>query len=247
MENIENTISVITVCYNCAAALELTVQSVLAQDYGHMEFIVVDGNSSDNTSEVLQRYRDSISVCISEPDDGVYDAMNKGLRHATGEWVLFMNAGDVFASASVLSTIFSRPIPAGKSFLYSDFWLRRADGSTVLRHTDRHQGEVHHQNAIYRRSLHSQYGYYVVTHPYIVSDLLFFMAVPEQQYLKVDSPIAIVQSGGLSDSLWCSEQAWAVKVVYGIETIPRIFLRDMRMRFGLWRRNLLKKNHNHDQ
>lgn len=241
MENIRDKVSIITVCYNCSAALESTVQSVLSQSYSNKEYIVIDGNSTDNTPEVLQRYSHAIDVCVRESDDGVYDAMNKGLRLASGEWVIFMNAGDTFASDDVLSSIFSKPIPSDKSFLYSDFWLLNADGYRTLRHTDRHIGEVHHQNAIYRRSLHERYGYYIVTHPYIVSDLLFFMAVPEHQYLKVDSPIAIVLAGGLSDSLWCSEQAWAVKVIYGIETIPQIFFRDIRMRFGIWRKKIKKR------
>ena len=87
----------------------------------------------------------------------------------------------------------------------------------------RNKGEIHHQNIIYRRNLHLTFGYYIVTHPYIVSDLLFFLAIPESQYLKLKGHIADVKAGGVSDNLWCLIQSWAAKVIYGIDTIPHIF------------------------
>lgn len=88
--------SVITVCYNAEATLEDTIQSVISQTYHHVEYIIVDGASKDRTMDIVNRYRDRISVVVSEPDKGLYDAMNKGIRLATGDYLCFLNAGDSF-------------------------------------------------------------------------------------------------------------------------------------------------------
>ncbi len=90
-------LTVITVCYNAAPALDMTLRSVTAQSARkRMEIIVIDGGSTDNTPEVLDRYRDRIDRIVSEPDGGIYNAMNKGLALSTGKYVNFMNAGDRF-------------------------------------------------------------------------------------------------------------------------------------------------------
>lgn len=96
------TISIITVVYNGENLLEGTIQSVLQQTYPHIEYIVVDGQSKDGTLAIIHRYADKISTWISEPDKGLYDAMNKSLDLATGDFVWFMNAGDrIFAPDTV--------------------------------------------------------------------------------------------------------------------------------------------------
>ena len=86
--------SIITVTYNAGKVLEDTIQSVVFQTYRNVEYILVDGGSTDNTLEIAHKYRDRISQLISEPDKGLYDAMNKGIRMATGDYLCFLNAGD---------------------------------------------------------------------------------------------------------------------------------------------------------
>ena len=103
---------------------------------------------------------------------------------------------------------------------------------------NRHNGDVHHQNAIYRRNLHARYGYYIVTHPYIISDLLFFLAVPEEMYQKTDILISKIKYGGISCQPWCAEQVSAAKVIYGYDTIPHIFYMYVRLHFSLFRKNM---------
>lgn len=88
--------SVITVTYNAAAVLEDTIQSVILQTYHHVEYIIVDGASKDGTLAIVDRYRDRIARVVSEPDKGLYDAMNKGIELATGDYLCFLNAGDSF-------------------------------------------------------------------------------------------------------------------------------------------------------
>lgn len=103
-------ISVITVVKNDAPGLKKTAQSVLEQDYPELEWIVIDGGSTDGTVEAIRKYVSRISYWCSEPDLGPYDAMNKGLSKATGEWVIFMNAGDAFYANKTLTGIFNSPI-----------------------------------------------------------------------------------------------------------------------------------------
>lgn len=95
-------ISVITVCFNAEKEIEKTLRSVIGQTYRDFEYIVVDGKSTDRTLDIIQRYSDRITCIISEPDTGIYNAMNKGVRLAKGEYCLFMNAGDTFANAQAL-------------------------------------------------------------------------------------------------------------------------------------------------
>lgn len=113
---------VITVCRNAAALLEDTIKSVIGQEYDNLRYIVIDGASTDGTQDIIKRYADRIAYWVSEPDRGIYDAMNKGLdaarrleqEHGDEEshksWVNFMNAGDKFADTRVLFDVFSEPI-----------------------------------------------------------------------------------------------------------------------------------------
>ena len=95
MHNKQPRISIITVVYNGVNFLEETIQSVLKQNYNNIEYIVIDGGSTDGTVDIIKRYEDKIDYWVSERDDGIYDAMNKGMVVATGDFVNFMNGGDV--------------------------------------------------------------------------------------------------------------------------------------------------------
>lgn len=97
--------SIVTVVYNGALEIEKTLKSCLEQDYAYKEYIVVDGVSTDKTLEIIDKYQNKISSIIIEPDQGIYDAMNKAIKVATGDWILFMNSGDSFYDLCVLSRI----------------------------------------------------------------------------------------------------------------------------------------------
>lgn len=101
------TVSLITVCYNSASTLEETLQSVSAQDYPHIEYIVIDGASTDGSLDILSRYKSKIQQLVSEPDQGIYDAMNKGIALATGDIIGLLNADDLYANNNVISKIVS--------------------------------------------------------------------------------------------------------------------------------------------
>jgi len=100
-------ISIITVTYNAEKLVERTVKSVLAQTFSSIEYIIIDGASVDGTLWIIEKYKPRIQKVISEMDKGIYDAMNKGLQVATGDYVLFLNAGDEFYSDTTLNDVFS--------------------------------------------------------------------------------------------------------------------------------------------
>lgn len=111
-------ISVITVCYNAAETIEETIQSVLEQTYADIEYIIIDGGSTDGTVEIIRKYAGRLAYWVSEPDKGIYDAMNKGIAAATGEYINFMNAGDTFHNEKVVEEVFSRDYPESCSVIY---------------------------------------------------------------------------------------------------------------------------------
>lgn len=117
-------LSVITVCFQAKASVQATFASLLAQTWTDFEYLVVDGGSTDGTKELLEASAPAFSQAgvrfrwRSEPDRGIYDAMNKGVRMAAGEWLLFLNAGDLLADAQVLARVFAAPANAG--ILYGD-------------------------------------------------------------------------------------------------------------------------------
>ncbi len=98
-------VSIITVCLNAQNTIEVTIQSVLSQTYQNIEYIIVDGVSTDGTGQVISRYQDKISKIVSEKDSGIYDAMNKGVRLATGDIIYFLNADDRFYDHRVIEDV----------------------------------------------------------------------------------------------------------------------------------------------
>ena len=98
-------VSIITVCYNGEKTIRDTIKSVLTQDYPDIEYIVIDGLSKDTTIDIVNEYRGKISKIISEPDQGIYDAMNKGVKYSTGDIVGILNSDDFFENPSVISDV----------------------------------------------------------------------------------------------------------------------------------------------
>lgn len=127
-------ISIITVVFNGVKTIDSCIKSVLSQDYPFIEYIVVDGNSSDGTQEVVRSFGDKIKIFVSEPDKGIYDAMNKGISLASGEVIGLLNADDFYANAMVLSDVV-KSIQATKAYAcYGDLeYVDATDETTVTR------------------------------------------------------------------------------------------------------------------
>ncbi|WP_353127794.1 glycosyltransferase family 2 protein [Parapedobacter pyrenivorans] len=161
------TLTIITVVYNNVRDIERTLLSVIHQTYPHIEYIVVDGGSNDGTVEVISRYASHIACMKSEPDDGIYDAMNKGLAMATGDYVLFMNSGDEIYSPDTVEDVFSTVADAdiyyGETELFDADWhslgLRRhAIPERFTWRSFRYGMNISHQAIYIRRSIVGQYN-----------------------------------------------------------------------------------------
>lgn len=111
-------ISIVTVVYNGAADINETLKSVLEQNYPSIQYIVIDGGSTDETLRIINQYKNQIEIIVSESDNGIYDAMNKGISYCKGQWVNFMNCGDTFYSSETLETVFTDSLNRNLDVIY---------------------------------------------------------------------------------------------------------------------------------
>lgn len=151
-------ISIITVCRNVGENILDTILSVRSQTYSNIEYIVVDGASSDNTVDFIKRSSSLIDKWITEKDTGIYDAMNKGLRLATGDWINFMNVGDRFADKDVITRVFSENIPDNIKVIGGNTNNFFADGRIEVHYAEggdaiRYRMPFSHQSCFVKRKL----------------------------------------------------------------------------------------------
>lgn len=152
--------SIITVCYNASATIGQTIASVLGQTYGNLEYIVIDGKSTDGTISLLQGIQDRRLKFISEKDTAIYNAMNKGLRLASGDYLIFLGPDDTFFDEDVLAKVAGKA-SEGNDVLYGDVMLktrRRLYDGPFSRWTWGHRN-ICHQSIFYPRAVYSNYNY----------------------------------------------------------------------------------------
>ena len=123
-----NKISVITVVYNDAKNIRQTMESFFSQTWEEKEYIIVDGGSTDGTAEIIKEYADRLAWWCSEKDKGIYDAMNKGIQHATGDWINILNCGDSYCSTESLKEAMTNCDPESADIIYGDSMVNK-DGS----------------------------------------------------------------------------------------------------------------------
>lgn len=124
-------LSIITINYNDINGLQKTIESVLAQTWKDFEWIVIDGGSTDGSREIIEQYKEHFSYWCSEPDKGIYNALNKGIYHANGEYISCMNAGDCFYEATTLSKVFEKD--HNEEILYGD-WVQVYPNKEIIMH-----------------------------------------------------------------------------------------------------------------
>jgi glycosyltransferase len=128
-------VSIITASYKCAQTIEDCMQSIVVQTYPNIEHIIVDGGSKDGTLEVIDKYRDKIAKVVSEPDKGIYDAMNKGIKFATGNIVGIINSDDILADESVIEAVVSAMSYSNADSCYGDLvYVDRGNMDKVIRY-----------------------------------------------------------------------------------------------------------------
>jgi glycosyltransferase involved in cell wall biosynthesis len=128
-------VSVVTIVFNDIQNIEKTILSVVNQTYPHIDYILIDGGSTDGTTEIIKKYASSISYRVSEKDKGIYDAMNKGQQAATGDYLIFMNSGDLFADHDVLYRIFNGKTKYADVY-YGETYLIDKSGTILGTRTD---------------------------------------------------------------------------------------------------------------
>jgi glycosyltransferase involved in cell wall biosynthesis len=225
------TLSVITVVYNNVADIGRTLLSVLNQTYPAIEYIVIDGGSTDGTLDIINTYKSRIAKLLSEPDKGIYDAMNKGLALATGDYVIFMNSGDEFYAADTVEKVFATADVADIYYGETEMVNARRESLGQRRHkvpakftwrSFKYGMSVSHQAIYIRRTLTEPYD-----PAYQLSadiDWIIRAAKKAKKIVKVDSYVAKYLVGGMSKAKHRQslEERFAImKKHYGL--LPTIF------------------------
>lgn len=196
-------ISVVTVVYNGEQFLEETIQSVISQTYDNIEYIIIDGGSTDGTVDIIKKYEDKIDYWISGKDSGIYDAMNKGIDLVTGEWINFMNAGDWFYHTDVLLNIFKDNDFKNIGVIYGNNEVRyphKKRIATAGKMKNINKGSlVSHQSTLISSSLHKQNKYNIKNR--ISADFEFFYKSYNNgvEFKYINSTFSSISAGGLSD------------------------------------------------
>jgi len=200
-------ISIITVVFNGNAVIERTIKSVLQQTHFNIEYIIIDGGSTDGTKDIIKNYQSKIAIIKSEKDNGIYDAMNKGLLLATGDYVLFLNAGDELFAADTLANVFSSSTNAdvyyGNTAIAStsgkELGDRRLKPPTSLNWKSLKYGMcVSHQSFIARRTL---CGFYNLDYS-VSADIDWVINTLKQssKIIYINSYISKFLEGGISNT-----------------------------------------------
>ena len=189
-------ISIITVSYNAIKYIEKTILSVINQTYPFIEYIVIDGGSTDGTTDIIKKYEDKISYWISEPDKGIYDAMNKGISVATGQWMNFMNAGDYFANNEVLNVLMKRGAFNNANLIYGDVIGRYQIGDRLLKAGDlkniTRTMQFSHQSMFIESSIMKKHKYSM--NYKLAADYHFILSIwlEKKTFRYIPMPIAII-------------------------------------------------------
>ncbi len=172
-------LSIITINFNNRAGLEKTLKSVTCQAFSDYEYIVIDGGSTDGSFELIKQYADKITYWVSESDNGIYNAINKGINKARGEYCMFLNSGDYLADSTSLLKIFSYDF--NEEIIYWNFYVlyekrkcRKFIQPDVPSAALFYNGSLNHQSCLIRRSLFDKFGMYDETYM-LLSDTLFFL------------------------------------------------------------------------
>jgi glycosyltransferase involved in cell wall biosynthesis len=241
-------ISIVTVCFNCADTIGDTLDSVLGQAHENIEYIVVDGGSSDGTQTVVGKYNGGVRKFISEPDAGIYDAMNKGIRMAEGDFIGFLNADDIYVDGTVISDLVTAAEADGVDAVYGDLlYVRRDDTDKVVRYWK--TGEYlpgafrlgwvpPHPTFFCRRGLLEEFGCFDPLYR-IAGDFELMLRLIEKHKVAVGyvaRPLVKMRVGGRANTIrgmWCgNREILRAFAANGIRPSPSFFLRKPLTKLG---------------
>lgn len=160
-------ISIVTVCLNAKDTIEETLLSIFNQTFGNIEVIIIDGTSKDGTLEIIDKYKDKITHFISEPDNGIYDAMNKGIKLTTGDFICFLNAGDIFFDNNIVEKVEKKLTQNPECrFLFGDAEYISDKASKITTYNNIKNefsiifDNICHQSIFYHKNLFEKFGLY---------------------------------------------------------------------------------------
>jgi len=217
-------ISIITVVLNSVDCIENTIQSVINQTYPNKEYIIIDGGSTDGTLDIIKKYDGHINYFVSEPDKGIYDAMNKGIKYAKGDKIIFLGAGDCFYNNEVLTQV--APFLNKYDFVYGNVILKSPVDSKEIIYDGKFSSykltikNICHQGIFYDKGLFTKYGHYDLMYK-IWADYEFNLRVfrkTKKKYLNLI--IAINKPGGISqqreDELFKQKRLYLINKYLGV-------------------------------
>lgn len=200
----EPLVTVVTVCYNCADVIEKTIQSVITQTDKDIEYLIIDGGSTDGTVDIIRKYQDHITKWVSEKDKGIYDAMNKGIAAATGRWINFMNAGDYFYANDMVEKMRPALETASTDLLYGDCEIRYANFSTIQKAKPLTQlwkkTVFSHQSLFTRTMLLKQRPFDTQYKIGADFDFTYFAYLNKYTFVHTDIVVSSYAVGGISDT-----------------------------------------------
>lgn len=243
-------ITVITVVYNGAKHLEETIKSVLNQTYPNVEYIIIDGSSTDGTLDIIKKYEDKIDYWVSEPDEGIYDAMNKGITVAFGQWLNMLNSGDLYYDSLVVEKIMMKKLDTS-IYGIAGKWIFEYMGETFLCHPNPYQmlkkpgWHINHQAFFYKTSAHKILGLYDTNLKYVGDDDFYLRFLTNNLKISTDEIIMIKFdfSKNTSDSIHAKVENFALRIrylglkpkeiIYGGSTIIKHIARKFLEVFGM--------------
>lgn len=222
-------LSIITINYNNACGLEKTISSIVKLLTPNIEYIVIDGASTDNSIDIIKNYSDKISYWVSEPDSGIYNAMNKGIKESKGEYILFINSGDIIHNSQFISSYISELKDA--DIIYCNLKIEGNNINSIKEYPDSLdikyflEDTLPHPASFIKRELFHKYGYYNENMK-ICSDWAFFFRLicfENCTYKYVSSDFSTFYIDGISSNLENREAVWKERRLYIKEELPLLY------------------------
>ena len=222
-------VSIITVVFNNVSYIRDAIQSVSSQNYPHKEHLVIDGGSTDGTVEVIKEYEDQISVFISEPDEGIYDSLNKGIMHASGTVIGILHSDDLFCDEQVVSEMITKMSDTKSEFCFSDMVIVDDESGKVMRYYMANYFKKWmfrigwmppHPTCFIKRSLFDEFGLYSTKYK-IAGDFDFFVRIffgREINWIYLDRITVRMRKGGVSNSGWKSKILIANEISHSLQS-----------------------------
>lgn len=223
-------LSVITINYNNCIGLERTFKSIVMQSSKDFEWIVIDGGSTDESKKLLERNNDLITYWISEPDNGIYNAMNKGIKVSKGDYLLFLNSGDCFYNSNVIESFYE--YSGNEDIIYGDIMYENQTGARRKQSLNKEHiticdfwnHTIPHQASFIKKTAFKKYGYYNEEIK-VSADWFFFIKsiiVGGASYKHIDLTVSVMQPDGVS-----TKRTYGNEIKYLESIIPRRILSDI--------------------